>query len=252
MLTAPLWSEEQLAGLQVRDGFRQRGAEMTRLESLTDAAFALALTFLVISTQQVPQSYDELMHAFKGVPSFAASFVVLLLFWAAHVRWSRRYGLDDSTAVVLTGLLVLTVLIFVYPLKIMFANWFCYLSGGWLPLQVPIDILLQLRHLFIAYGIGFVLMSSMLYGLYAHARRRAAALGLNALERFDTDTWIGIWRLMAAVGALATLWPWLASDALAGIGAMAYFLLLAVLPLYRRRRRSLRRELLQRLDGAVA
>jgi uncharacterized membrane protein len=239
-----LWSDEQLAGLKVRDGFRLRGDEMGRLESLTDAAFALALTFLVISSQQVPQSYDELVRAFKEVPAFAGSFLVMMSFWNAHVRWSRRYGLEDRASVVLTSLLVLTVLVFVYPLKILFASWFSFLSNGWLPAQFSIDTVTQMRGLFFAYGTGFALLSVLRYGLYAHAMRLAEPLRLNALERFDTQTQLQVSYVLMAVGTAATLWPLLSNDALAAMSGYAYCFLPLALPLLARWRRARRQPLL--------
>ena len=38
-----------LATLPVKDGFRLRGLDMTRIETFTDAAFAFALTLLIIA-----------------------------------------------------------------------------------------------------------------------------------------------------------------------------------------------------------
>ncbi len=41
-MTTP-WAEEQLATLPVVEGVRQRGVEITQLESFCDAAFAFAV-----------------------------------------------------------------------------------------------------------------------------------------------------------------------------------------------------------------
>jgi uncharacterized membrane protein len=43
-----------------------RGRQTTRLETFVDAAFAFALTMLVISVDAIPQSFDELLQALKG------------------------------------------------------------------------------------------------------------------------------------------------------------------------------------------
>ncbi len=71
------WTEEQLASLPVQGGFRLRGLEMTRLETFCDAAFAFAVTLLVISGEGIPGSYQELIVALKGIPAFAASFAAI-------------------------------------------------------------------------------------------------------------------------------------------------------------------------------
>jgi hypothetical protein len=54
-------------------GFRLRGMEMTRLETFIDAAFAFAITMLVIAAQQIPDDIETLLAAFKNVPGFVAS-----------------------------------------------------------------------------------------------------------------------------------------------------------------------------------
>jgi hypothetical protein len=84
-------------------GFRLRGLEMTRLETFIDAAFAFAITMLVIAAQQIPDDIETLLAAFKNVPAFVASVIVLGIFWRGHWLWSRRYGLEDGISISLAG-----------------------------------------------------------------------------------------------------------------------------------------------------
>jgi uncharacterized membrane protein len=113
-----------------KDGFRLRGQEMTRSETFTDAAFAVAVTLLVISVDAMPTSFQDLADALRGVPAFAMSFTVLLVFWHGHWQWSRRYGLEDRSSIVLSAALVFVALVYVYPLKYV-ANLFLYwLTSG--------------------------------------------------------------------------------------------------------------------------
>lgn len=56
------------------DGFRLRGLEMTRLKAFVDAAaFAFAVTMLIIAGQQLPDDAAALLKALQDVPAFAAS-----------------------------------------------------------------------------------------------------------------------------------------------------------------------------------
>jgi hypothetical protein len=71
-------------------GFRLRGLEMTRLETFVDAAFAFAISMLVIAAQQIPDNIQALLAAFKNVPTFVCSIAVLGIFWRGHWLWSRR------------------------------------------------------------------------------------------------------------------------------------------------------------------
>src|SRR6201984_1571051 len=79
-------------------GFRLRGIEMTRLETFIDAAFAFAISMLVIAAQQIPDNIVALLAAFKNVPTFVCCIAVLGLFWRGHWLWSRRYGLGDGAS----------------------------------------------------------------------------------------------------------------------------------------------------------
>src|SRR6202011_878624 len=102
------------------NGFRLRGIEMTRLETFIDAAFAFAITMLVIASGQLPDDVDALLNAFKNVPTFVASIAALGAFWHGHWLWSRRYGLEDTTSIVISWGMLVTILIYVYPLKLLF------------------------------------------------------------------------------------------------------------------------------------
>ena len=75
------WTETELDGLTTEDHFRLRGLEVTRLDTFIDAAFAFVLTLLVISFDEIPSTYAEMLAAVKRIPGFAASFAVLMMFW---------------------------------------------------------------------------------------------------------------------------------------------------------------------------
>ena len=118
--------QSDLDEMPVKDGFRLRGIEMTRTETFTDAAFAFAVTLLVISIDAVPTSYDELLLAVQGIPAFGLACALLFLFWYGHWSWSRRYGLEDFPSIVLSFLLVFVMLCYIFPMKYMtsiFVAW---------------------------------------------------------------------------------------------------------------------------------
>jgi hypothetical protein len=197
-----------LDDLPVVDGFRQRGVEMTRIETFTDAAFAFAVTLLVVSIDAIPTSYDELVEALKGVPAFIISFALLFMFWHAHHAWSRRYGLDDFPTIVLSGLLVLLVMIYVYPLKMMshgIVGSFADMFGVEGPSAIRLSGGDQLQGLFLIYGVGFVAMSATVLGCFAHAYRLRDKLELNEAESYDTVANMQAWGIMAGVGVVSCL-----------------------------------------------
>lgn len=211
--------------------FPRRGTEMTRLETFTDAAFAFAATLLAISIDTVPGTYAELMEALKGAPAFAASLAILLLYWRAHQTWSDRFGLQDLPSVLLTFGLILVVMIYVYPLKIMFGAGFHFVSDGWIPSTFELDSWRQFRVLLTVYGTGFFLLNAIISGLYWHARRKRTALEMSTAEARDCAAESIAWLLVGAFGPLSIVLAWTLPDEHVPIAAWTYSALALVGPL---------------------
>src|SRR5438445_4785179 len=89
--------------------FRWRSHEISRIEGLSDAVFAFAVTLLVVSLE-VPKSFDDLYTVIKGLPAFAMSFLLLMIIWYNQYKFFRRYGLQDFKTVTLTLLLLFVIL----------------------------------------------------------------------------------------------------------------------------------------------
>ena len=211
------------------DGFLERGEQVTRLEAFVDAAFAFAVTLLVISLDAIPDSIPALIEALKGIPAFAASFAQIAFFWYAHASWSRRYGMNDGAGVWLSLLLVFLVLVYVYPLKIVFGALFYWISGGWFPTPVQLASVGDLRAMFSIYGLAYATLAGSMLALYAHAWRRRQALQLDAEETVRTYGYAASWgwsvlvallSIAVAVGLPGRITPWLA-----GAPGMVYALM---------------------------
>ena len=232
-----------LSNLPIQGGFRLRGREVTRLEAFVDASFAFSLTLLVIFFDDLPDTIAELRMAMRRVPTFAACFALLMLFWAGHNRWSRRFGLDDARSILLSLALVLTVMVYVYPLRMVTSAGLAIATGGWVPSELgglSEEWLLDLQTAFMVYGVGFGLLSWILWLLNAHALRKADELVLSSRERWDTVTEIGMHRI-ATLTAVASIGVSLIILALGteranawsvGLPMWAYGPLGALLPLY--------------------
>lgn len=254
------------AGNTDRDaaGFRLRGMQVTRLETFVDAAFAFSLTLLVIFTNDLPQTVAELREALPRVPTFVACFAVLMMFWAAHNRWSRRVGLDDARATLFSLAFVLVVLVYVYPLRMVISSFLSLLTGGWVPNELGFAegaLMRDLQTAFIVYSAGFGLLAWLLCLLNAHALRHADALALDDNERHVLRTELGSHRLLTVVSlaglviALVLYWvdPVIPGRwrALGGLPMWCYATLGFWMPWYHTRRERARVALVP-ADGRVA
>lgn len=189
---------------QQTGGLRERGRDVTRLEAFVDAAFAFALTMLVISVNGIPNSVAQLEVALKSIPAFAASFGMIAVFWSAHARWSRRYGLDDAGTIRLSLLLVFLVLIYVYPLRMLFGSFFYWISHGWLPAGVQISTWHDMQWMFGIYGVAFGTLGLIIVALYQHAWRQRDSLALSDEERVELLIHRNCW-LLAPLSSLLSL-----------------------------------------------
>lgn len=225
-----LWTPEKLAQQPRHRGFRLRGLEMTRLETFADAAFAFALTLLVISVDEIPGSLEELVDALKGVPAFAACFASLAALWIDHRRWSRRYGLEDMPSTLITLVLVFIMLVYVYPLKMMFSAFFAWASGGWLPTTFAIENVGELTLLFIIYGVGFAAVMLMMGLLYWRALAMRDELALDAYEVAQTEARVGMSALVGVTAVLSALFAWLMPSHLGVMAGFVYMSLAVTVP----------------------
>jgi hypothetical protein len=190
----------------VKDGFRLRGESISRLETFVDAAFAFAVTMMVISVGTLPQSVSELLLALRNVPTFVACFLLLMMFWSSHNLWSRRYGLETASTTMLSLGLVLIVLVWLYPLRTVMGGALTSFTGGWVPSQMRSDSIADVEDCFVIYGLGFGALSLVLLQLYRIALASADELELDALERLETQRSIGaLWILIGSAAASIAL-----------------------------------------------
>ncbi len=202
----------------------------TRLEAFIDATFAFAVTLLVISAERIPDSVESLLLALKALPSFAMSFAMIAMFWYAHVSWSRRFPMHTVLSLLLSLLLVFLVLVYVYPLRLLFGIFFSWISGGWLPMPLsrfagPGDLILM----YIVYGVAFISMSACMAALYAHTWLRRQAQLLAGEEARAAAGEVASYLFLVAVGLLsvgvAMLLPARPEPWLLAVPGAVYFIL---------------------------
>ena len=233
------WTKTELDRLTVEKEFRLRGLEVTRLDTFVDAVFAFVLTLLVISFDEIPSNYPEMLAAVRRIPGFAASFAILMMFWLQHRQWSRRYGLENSRTILYSLTLMFVMLVYVYPLRMIFEGMFSNLTGGFLSTSYEIETYNELRMIFVFYSVGFLAMSLLVSQLYRTAMRSSDLLALNQIELRKTRIEMQVWALAAGFGLLSVLLALTLPDALVVAAGYMYFGLFPAMrfPAYLDRRR---------------
>lgn len=170
------------------------GAVTARLDAFTDAAFAFAVTMLVIGGSEASSSYAALEAAVADVPTFAIGFAIIVMFWFAHVRWRACRGDGDWLSVLLSLLLIFLVLIYIQPLRAMARSLSSFMGGSGAPFVG------DLGDLFLIYGAGFVAMSLATAGLFVEALRGS---GLDVEGRAIVRGETIIWLILAGTGSIS-------------------------------------------------
>jgi uncharacterized membrane protein len=222
-----------LAGLPQLGGFRLRGIAMTRLETFIDAAFAFAITMLVIASQQIPDDIETLLAAFKNVPAFVTSIIVLGIFWRGHWLWSRRYGLEDGVSIFISWAMIVTMLIYIYPLKAVFSSMWFFLSGGLVGHVLGAHSESQVRALFTLFASGFTAIALEMVFLNLRAWQLREPLRLNARERAMTFHEVTGWSIPVGVGLVSLILALCLPRAEIDWSGWIYFSMIILVPLHR-------------------
>jgi hypothetical protein len=187
-------------GDKTGSGGRFRPAETQRLDAFVDAAFAFAVSLLIIAGGEPLRSFDDLIRALLRIPSFLAGFALIILFWLAHRTWSSLGPRRDGMATLLSVAVVFSVLVFVFPLRLLTETALYFISGGRLPGGGLIESFGQLGWTYAIYGFGFSILSVLYVLLFRHARA--------GLERDDprwtaANDWGRTWTLAAVTGVVS-------------------------------------------------
>lgn len=167
-----------------------------RIDNFTDAAFAFAVTLMVVGGSGIHIDGATLESAVAAIPAFAFAFAMIAMFWWAHVRWRDLRGPGGWRALMLTLLLIFTVLVFVVPLRGMAVSFTAYLAGDAIAYRG------DLGQLSTVYAMGFTVMSLLTMLLFHDALRNPA---LAPLSRRDAMGRRWIWLIASATGVVALL-----------------------------------------------
>ncbi|GAB3221065.1 DUF1211 domain-containing protein [Algoriphagus aestuariicola] len=173
---------------QEKLGFRLRGLENTRIESLSDGVFAIAIGLLLLSSSP-PQTFEELREFIKDFIPFAGTISILMMIWYQHYLFFIRFGLRDAGTAAINTILLFLVLFYTYPLKFLFRLlidiYTALFTGNEKAIQVIFSETILMEdtpQLMVIYGIGASGIFWVFVWLNARALKKSKLLDLSPKE----------------------------------------------------------------------
>jgi uncharacterized membrane protein len=182
-----------------------RTNESKRLDAFVDAAFAFAVTLLLIAGAEPIVSIGGLQTALLNIPTSAASFALVAVFWQAHRNYGRLAPTRDALSTLLSLGVVFSVLVYVFPLRMLVSSGFHYMSRGLLPGSALIRSFEDLELLYVVYGIGFAFLSLLFVLLFRHTAKIGDRLGATPEGRADAADSAVIWLFCLTSGLVSAL-----------------------------------------------
>lgn len=99
-----------------------------------------------------------------------------------HRKWSRHYGIENNITIVLSFSLVFVLMIYVYPLRLIFSALFAWISGGFFLSEFTITSISELTSLLAFYGFGFATISILLGLLFLHVQKTKDEIILDEVK----------------------------------------------------------------------
>ena len=229
------------------EGFRYRGLESSRIETLTDTIFGFSITLLVISSE-VPTTYLELQASMYSFIGFIFCTLLLLSIWNNHKLFYLRYGLQDSKTGILNSILIFVLLYYIYPLKYLFSylGTAIYakiklslgdsseglilalekLKDSGLSLEQWSDIMVRF-----SFGLFFIYLIFLLMHLNALSKKKQ--LRLNKKEIYLTKTSLQSFALLVLVTLLSITIVMIFGGSGAEYAGFIYLLIPILLPIHK-------------------
>jgi len=167
----------------IENGFRMRGARISRIDVFSDVALGFALVLQAVSLA-IPKSFTDLRDPDPSLITSVICFLMLVGAWYSQYVFFRRYGLHDRLTVILNAALIFLILFCAYPLKFLYTSIFRYLVRN--DFSPRFAAAVQINGMLVLYALGFTTVFMLIAGLYWNGWRHREWLLLNGVERLLT------------------------------------------------------------------
>ncbi|MFT6408427.1 MAG: hypothetical protein ACJAQ6_001846 [Arenicella sp.] len=143
----------------------------------------------------------------------------------------RLRGLESNRTVLLSLAVIFMVLVYFYPLRMIFDGMFASISNDYFTSDLKLRTYAEVRRMFLFYSIGSGVMALLICDLYRNALINKAALGLSQDEIFETKLDITCWFIIAIFSLISIAIALTVRGGLLALAGYVYFLMFAALPL---------------------
>lgn len=181
-------------------------------------------------------------------PRSRSASPMLVYIWYEHRQFFNAYRLTDAWTVALNSLLLFTVLLYVYPLKLLtevIAERFL----GAAPEVMTGMGSAELQGLFVIYGAGWTAVFAVFAALHGRAWQLRRELTLDELGRYETTQGAVVFGAVAAVGVLSIITAAIGVGLSWGLPGWVYLLAPALSAAHRAGTSPRRRELSNHTTG---
>jgi hypothetical protein len=147
--------------------------------------------------------------------------------------WSRRYGLEDGVSIFISWAMIVTMLIYIYPLKAIFSSMWFLVSGGRVGHMLGAHFESQVRALFAIFALGFTAIALEMVLLNLRAWQLRQPLRLNAQEQAMTFNEVTGWSIPVGIGLVSLVLALCLPGAQIQWSGWIYFSMAILVPLHR-------------------
>jgi uncharacterized membrane protein len=191
----------------MKNVFKIRSENASRLENFSDAVFAFSITLLMISLE-VPKTFSQILALSDELIAFAINIIPLFIIWQQHRLFFRRFGLDDGTILLWNTALIFIVLIFIFPLKFLSLFLIRFLSWIFFGTENVFTTMIegfQVPWLMVYYGIGVIGILFVFSRFYKHALKMKEKLKLNDQEKNYTKYYYRLYSQLCFIPLISIL-----------------------------------------------
>ena len=207
----------------IENGFRMRGARISRIDVFSDVALGCALVLLAVSLA-IPKSFTDLRDPDPSLITSLICFLMLVGAWYSQYVFFRRYALHDQFTVIFNAALIFLILFCAYPLKFLYTSIFKYLVRN--DFSPHFAAAVQINGMLVLYALGFTTVFMLIAALYWNGWRHRESLLLNGVERLLTVFSIVDALGVSAIGLIACLAELVLHPKWALYSAVVYILVL--------------------------